>query len=103
MYLNQLKFKLIIIFIIFSVKNDSIRFLRQSKKIGVIGLPHSQNVGNCLLKYAVFIKLSELGYSSYIVGKQYPNHNISFIQNVVNIRLIDNFSQINEDDYDILN
>ena len=102
MYLNDLKFKLIIIFIIFSVKNDSIRFLRQSKKIGVIGLPHSQNVGNCLLKYAVFIKLSELGYSSYIVGKQYPNHNISFIQNVVNIRLIDNFSQINEDDYDIL-
>ena len=31
------------------------------KKIGVVGVRHEANIGNNLLKYAISIKLSELG------------------------------------------
>ena len=53
-------------------------------------------------KYALFIKLSELGYSPYMVGKRFLNHNINFIKNYTRIRLIKNFSEIKENDFDIL-
>ena len=65
-------------------------------------MEHSQNVGNNLLKLAMSIKLSELGYCPYFVGKLYYNNDISFIKNNINIRLITNFSEINENDFDIL-
>ncbi len=102
LYFLKLKYNLIIIIIFFSFKSIYIEFLKLKKKIGVIGLAHSQNIGNNLLKYAIFIKLSELGYSPYIVGRQDTNQNISFITNAVNIRLIDNFSDIKQNDFDIL-
>ena len=101
MNLNKLNAKLKIVIIFFLVKNSNIKYLKR-KKIGVIGLPHSQNVGNNLLKFAMFIKLSELGFSPYIIGTLYENHNISFINKTINIRLIKNFSEINENDYDLL-
>lgn len=98
MKLNKLKYELIIIIIFFLLK---FLFLKK-KTVGVIGLEHSKNVGNNLLKFAMFIKLSKLGYSPLIVGKQYHNNDISFINNTINIRLIKNFSEINEKDFDIL-
>lgn len=101
MNMNNSKSKLFIIIILFSIKEFNIINLTK-KKIGVIGLEHSQNVGNNLLKYAMFIKLSELGFSPYIVGKQYYNHSISFINKHVNLRVINNFSEIKEKDFDIL-
>ena len=94
-------FIFVIIFIIF-VNITKNKYILKKKKIGVIGLEHSQNVGNNLLKFAMFIKLSELGYDPYIVGKQYLNHNISFISKTINIKLINNFSEIKENDFDIL-
>ena len=87
MDLYYFKFKLFIIIIFFSIKKYNIHN-DIKKKVGVIGLEHSQNVGNNLLKYAMFIKLSELGYSPYIVGKKYINHNISFIKKHVNLLVI---------------
>ena len=76
---------------------------QNKKKVGVIGLNHSQNVGNNLLKYAIFIKLSQLGFDPYIVGKKSLNHNISFIQAYTKIKLIqNNFSEIQKNDFDIL-
>ena len=50
----------------------------------------------------MFIKLSELGYYPIIVGTKFPNNNISFIKKAVNMRLIKNFSEIKENDFDIL-
>ena len=97
MNFDKLKLKIIIIFIIFNYQ-----YINVKKRIGVIGLRHSQNVGNNLLKYALFIKLSELGYSPYMVGKRFLNHNINFIKNYTRIRLIKNFSEIKENDFDIL-
>ena len=73
------------------------------KRIGIIGLGHSQNVGNNLLKYAISIKLRELGVIPYIIGMRYNKHNISFISKVVNLRIIKKtFSEIKCNDYDIL-
>ena len=101
MNINFFKFKFFIIIILFSIKEFNIKNI-SLKKIGVVGLEHSQNVGNNSLKYAIFIKLSELGYSPYIVGKKYLNHDISFIKKHVNLRVINNFSEIKERDFDIL-
>ena len=41
---------------------------QKKKKIGVIGLVHGNNIGNNLIKYAISIKLSELGFIPYIIG-----------------------------------
>ena len=60
----------------------------KNKKIGIVGLPHSQNIGNNLLKFAIYIKLSELGFDPYIIGKRQGNANISFILKRIKVRLI---------------
>ena len=97
---NKIKLKLIF-FILLSIKYFN--FIKKRKKIGIIGLEHSQNIGNNLLKYAIFIKLSELGFDPYIIGMKYKNHNISFIQKAVKLRVIEKtFKEINRNDYDIL-
>ena len=57
------------------------------KKIGVIGLAHSFNVGNNLLKYAMSIKLSELGFDPYI-GTRFNNHDISFLRKFTKVKVI---------------
>ena len=72
------------------------------KKIGVIGLSHSQNIGNNLLKYAMSIKLRELGFIPYIIGRRFKNHTITFLQKYTKVKVINNFQEIKENDYDIL-
>lgn len=46
--------------------------------------------------------LSELGYEPYIVTTNHKNVNISFISKTTNIIVIDNYSEIKENDFDIL-
>ena len=73
------------------------------KKIGVISADHNQNIGNNLLKYAMFIKLKEFGFEPYIIGYLRPRNNISFLNKTINIRFIKkSFREIKRDDYDIL-
>ena len=63
------------------------------------------NVGNNLLKYAISIKLKELGYIPYIIGtrKKSNNSNITFINQTTNLVIIqNNFNEIKKDDYDVL-
>ena len=79
--IHLILFTILISFLLFNRK-----FLKK-KKIGVIGLEHSQNIGNNLLKYAMFVTLSNLGYDPYIVGMRYDNHNITFIQTVTKLVL----------------
>ena len=55
------------------------------------------------MKYSIFIKLSNLGFDPYIVGKKALGHNISFILKYTKIKLIENnFTEIKINDYDIL-
>ena len=74
------------------------------KKVGVVGVRHEANIGNNLIKYAISIKLTELGYIPYIVGTVWERfNNIEFIKNTTNLVIIKNsFQEIKPDDYDIL-
>jgi len=78
--------------------------LKYKKRVGIIGLEHSWNIGNNLLKYAISIKVSELGFDPYIVGRKIlESQNLSFIFTKIKYRLINNsFNEIKKDDYDIL-
>ena len=100
MFSNNLKIKVMIIIFLYNYFNKYC--FHKRKRIGIIGLEHSQNVGNNLLKYSIFIKIYELGHFPYIIGRKFRNHNISFLKHIVNLRLINNFSEINENDYDVL-
>jgi hypothetical protein len=77
--------------------------LNKVKRIGVIGLRHEINIGNNLLKYAIFVKLSELGFKPYIIGTLWKNYDISFLKKKTNCIIINNsFNEIKKDQYDIL-
>ena len=65
----DLKYKLIILIcllfflLIINIGDfNKVKTLPKKVKIGVIGEHHSQNIGNNLLKYAMFVKLKELGF-----------------------------------------
>ena len=51
-------------------------WLVKKKKIGIIGIGFGNNIGNILLKYAIFIKIKELGFDPYIIGNFRDNANI---------------------------
>ena len=77
--------------------------LSKPKKIGVIGVRHEVNIGTNLLKYAISIKLKELGYIPYMIGTHWNNYNITFINQTTNLVIIhNNFSEIKKDDYNVL-
>ena len=98
-------YKCIIIFIVnFIIFILSFSF-EKIKKVGIISVRHNVNIGNNLVKYAMSIKLKELGYIPYIIGtrKKYHNSNITFINQTTNLVIIqNNFNEIKENDYDIL-
>ena len=97
-YLYFLRKQLILIIFFISF------FIGQKKKrIGVIGLNHGLNIGNNLLKYAMHIKLTELGFKPYFIGTNYKHNDISFLKNFTNCRIIkNNFTEVSKKDYDIL-
>lgn len=89
---------LIILSLFFFKKNE-----KTIRKIGVVGVRHEVNIGNNLLKYAISIKLKELGYKPFIIGTHWNNFNISFINETTNLVIIsNNFSEIKKDQFDIL-
>lgn len=99
-FVNEyLKLFFILIIIVFNL----IIKIKNKKKIGVVSLANSQNIGNILLKYAIFTKLSELGFEPYIIGRKTKRHNISLLQQITKVRIInDSFSEIKENEFDIL-
>ena len=70
--------------------------LKYKKKIGVISLAHSHNIGNILLKYAIFIKLSQLDYDPYIVGIRKRKHNISLLQQYTKVKIINLLMKVSQ-------
>ena len=101
---KKLKYILIILFVmilIFEIKKKNNN--KKPKKVGVIGLRHEVNIGNNLIKYAIFIKLSEFGFIPYIIGTHLRKHDITFLKKNTNCIIINNsFSEIKKKDYDIL-
>ena len=101
-FLFQINIILKIIFLLNNIKIIMFN-LKKKKKIGVIGLGHGFNIGNNLLKYAIFIKLSEFGFIPYIIGTNYNNRKIPFLKKKTNCIIIkNNYSEIKKNDYDIL-
>ena len=99
LFKKYLKLSLIFYFLVLL----NVMKIKRKKKIGVICVRHEVNVGNNLLKYAIFIVLKNLGYTPYIIGTHWDNFNISFINKTTNLVVIKkNFTEIKEDDYDIL-
>ena len=73
------------------------------KRIGVVGISNGQNVGNLLVKFSMFNLLKEYGFDPIILSKTRQNNNIYFLEKTVKLKVINNsFSELNEDDYDIL-
>ena len=101
---NKLKNRIIIFLLLLGILILFHLRKKNTKKVGIISVRHESNIGNNLLKYAISIKISELGYIPYIVGTVWKEHNnIEFIKNTTNLVIIkNNFSEIRPDDYDIL-
>ena len=100
-------FKEISIFFFLLIITNGISFNKdqriQKKRIGVVGEHHSQNIGNNLLKYAIFVKLKEFGFEPDLIGYLIPGNNISFLNKTTKIRLIENsYKEIKRNDYDLL-
>lgn len=96
---KRIKINIKIIIFLFNLIN----IIHKRKKVGIIGLAHSQNIGNNLLKYAIFIKLTQLGFDPYIIGIKTKGHDISLLNNLTKVKIIKNsFTEIKENEYDIL-
>ena len=89
-YKNEYKKSAFLILIfIFILEKYSFKKL----KVGIIGLAHSQNVGNNLVKYAISIILSKLSFDPHIIGIKIANQNISFLQQFTKVKIINNSFQ----------
>ena len=96
-------FLLIIKKIIFYIKYILTKNITKKKlKIGVVGVYHCMNVGNNLLKYSISVVLKEMGFIPYIIGTNNNKTNLDFLSKTTNLIVINNFSEIKRDDYDIL-
>ena len=70
------------------------------KKIGVISCNHHANIGNNLVKYAVYTFLSKYGFQPEIIGTNRKNFKLSFLKKYVNFRTVNDFSEIKQNEYD---
>ena len=111
--MNKIVFSLyieIVIFLIIFLKiyiiitqNKFKNKIQNIKRIGIINLYHLQNIGNILVKYSLFKKLKEFGLEPVIICQnKFKRINISFINRTTILKHINNFSQLNEKDYDYL-
>ena len=97
---NFIKFKIFLLLIFFNLFTIN---KRKKLKVGVIGLRHETNIGNNLIKYAISIKLRELGFIPYIIGSHYNKTDITFLKkNTKCIIIKENFTEIKRKDFDIL-
>ena len=78
-------------------------------RVGIINLPNLQNIGNILVKFAMFKKIEELGFNATLIIPKYKlepiNPDISFLNRTIksHLLLIDHsFYELNENDYDFL-
>jgi hypothetical protein len=101
MKLMRFLIKLILLIFYFELL-DSKPF--KKKRIGVISLYHSQNVGNFLVKFAIFNKLKEYNFEPIIICPTNRDYvDVDFLNRNVKYKLINkSFSELKEKDYDFL-
>ena len=59
---------------------------------------HHKNVGNNLLKFAIYIQLKELGVEPYIIGIHKTSEDIRFLNKTTHPRIIKSFNEIKKND-----
>ena len=108
-YKNFVYVKIIIFFLFIYIgiliNNSSFTKLNyiKKKRIGVVGLPNHNNIGNNLVKFAMFIKLKEYDFEPEIIGRTVQNDTINFLKKYVILKEINNtFLELNETDYDLM-
>ena len=88
--------------IFFLLKNNKKYSLLKKKRIGVISLENSNNIGNNLVKFAMFIKLKELNFDPIIIALTIYK-NIYFVKNQMKlIEINKSYDELNETDFDYL-
>lgn len=89
----------IIFFLLFEKPNF---YFIKRKRIGVVSCENNNNIGNNLVKFAMFTKLKELNYDPVIIAlTRYEN--IYFIKKHVNLIEIKNsFDELKRNDFDYL-
>ena len=106
--LKKVLLKIIFLIILFFIiilsigQKKNYKNITTKKRIGVINLFHLQNVGNILVKFAIFKKLKEFGLNPVIISQNYKRVNISFINRTTILKNIKDFTELNEIDYDYL-
>ena len=95
---------LMIFFLILLINNNKYsNKLYKKKRVGIVGLAHSNNIGNNLVKFSIYTKLKEFGFNSEIIGFPLKNSNLYFLKKYVQLKsLIANYSELNEKNYDYL-
>ena len=102
---------ILILFYLFCPKNITSNSLYNlfynKKRVGVVCIEVTQNVGNILVKYSMFKKLEELGFNVTIISPgKFGKTEFSFINNTFNPNLFlinKSFSEeLNESDFDYL-
>ena len=91
---------LLFIFILWGKKYQK----SKRNRICVVNLHNSQNVGNILVKFALFKKLKEFGFNpTMIASKNNVGINIDFLNKTTNLIVLKkNFSELNESNYDYI-
>lgn len=75
------------------------------KRIGVVGLSNTKNIGNNLVKYGMYMKLKEFGLEPIIISKPKPHFNCTsyFLEKFARLKTINiSFNELKEKDYDIM-
>ena len=105
-YQKKINFLIKFISLIFSINCLFFyhKTLNKNKRIGVVSLYHSQNVGNFLVKFSIFTKLKELGFDPIIISTTNKDKvDTDFLKRNIKFILINNsFSELNQKDYDFL-
>ena len=102
-YLIKFLSKIICLIFFFQIYISISKKKTNKKRVGVINLFHMQNIGNILVKFALFKKLKEFGLNPVIIcPNKYEEVNISFINRTTVLKHIGDFSELNKSDYDYL-
>ena len=75
------------------------------KRIGVVGLSNTKNIGNNLVKFGMYMKLKEFGLEPIIISKPKRNFNCTsyFLEKFARLKTINiSFYELKEKDYDIM-
>ena len=74
---------------------------KNKKRIGIIGFPSDNNIGNNLVKYSIYILLKSYGFKPVLIVQK-SKKDIYFLRKYIKITEIIDYNELKEYDYDML-